>query len=257
MTTVTIPPHTTDSAPDKRVRPRQAAVVAGISYLALFVVAIFANFFVLEGLIEAGDATTTVANIRESEGLFRAGLVGFLSIVILDIVIAWALHIIFKPLDRDLSLLTAWFRLIYSTLLGVATIFFFLALELISGANYLTAFTPDQLDAQALAYLNAFNVTWLIGLLMFGIHLVLLGYMILRSGITNRALGYILILAGAGYIIDTAAHALLGNYDDYETLFGLIVAIPSVIGELSVGLWLLLRAGKEHPSQDRPAELAN
>ena len=92
---------------------------------------------------------------------------------------------------------------------------------------------------------------------MFGIHLVLLGYMILRTGITNRALGYILMLAGAGYIIDTGAHALLGNYDDYETLFGLIVAIPSVIGELSVGLWLLLRAGKEQPSQNSPTELAN
>lgn len=242
MTTLTVRPETGTAG--QEMEPRQAAVVAGVSYLALFVVAIFANFFVLEGLVEPGDATATVANIRESEGLFRAGLISFLAIVILDIVIAWALHIIFKPINSDLSRLAAWFRVIYSTMLGVATLFFFLALEVINGANYLTAFTPDQLDTQALTYLEAFNFTWLIGLLVFGMHLLLLGYLLLTSGTIHRALGYIVMLAGTGYVVDTGAHALLGNYDDYETLFGLMVAIPSVVGELSVGLWLLFRAGK-------------
>ena len=249
---VTGPLATNSNTPSQGVRPRHAALAAGVSYLGLFVLGLFANFFVLDGLIEPGDATATVTNIRESEGLFRAGLVGFLAIFVLDVVIAWALHIIFRPINRELSLLTAWFRLIYTTLLGVATLFLFLALEVISGANYLTAFTPDQLNAQAMAYLDAFNVTWLIGLLMFGIHLLLLGYMVLKSGTINRALGYVLMLAGAGYIIDTGSNALLGSYDDYETLFLLIVAIPSVIGEFAVGLWLLLRAGKEpaeHTSQ--------
>jgi len=47
--------------------------VAGVGHLGLFVLGLLANFFVLEGLIEPGDATVTVANIRESEGLFRAG----------------------------------------------------------------------------------------------------------------------------------------------------------------------------------------
>jgi hypothetical protein len=92
---------------------------------------------------------------------------------------------------------------------------------------------------------------------MFGIHLLLLGYMIVKSGLVNRALGYILMMAGAAYAIDTLAHALLGNYDDYATVFVLIVAIPSVIGEFALGLWLLLRAGKQHPRQVRSAELAN
>ena len=76
--------------------------------------------------------------------------------------------------------------------------------------------------------------------------------MILRSGITNRALGYILMLAGAGYIIDTGAHALLGNYDDHETLFGLIVAIPSVIGELSVGLCSYSEQARNTPAESGP-----
>jgi len=233
------------TTPVRTTSRRQAAKVAGLAYIGLFFLGMFANFFVLEGLIESGDATATASNLRESEGLFRAGLVGFLVIFALDVVVAWALHLVFKPLHRDLSLLAAWFRLAYTTLLGVATVFLFLALDLVTGPDYLTAFDPAQLDAQAMSYLDAFAITWVIGLLLFGIHLALLGWMIVTSGTISRALGYLLLVAGAGYVIDTLGHALLGTYQDYESLFLVIVAVPAVIGELALTLWLLFRAGDE------------
>ena len=44
---------------------RTAARVAGAGYLALFVLAIFANFVVKQGLIDPADADATVAAIRE------------------------------------------------------------------------------------------------------------------------------------------------------------------------------------------------
>ena len=233
------------SAPQRDVSRRRAARVAGLAYVGLFFIGLFANFFVLDGLIESGDATTTAANLRESEGLFRFGLVGFLVIFALDVVVAWALHLVFRPINRDLSLLAAWFRLAYTTLLGMATVFLFLALHQVTGADYLTAFDPAQLDAQAMSYLDGFATTWVIGLLLFGVHLLLLGWMILTSGTISRALGYLLMLAGAGYVVDTLAHALLGNYLEYEGVFLAIVAVPAVIGEFALTLWLLLRAGDQ------------
>ena len=228
--------------------PRRAARIAGVGYLVLFVLGIFANFIVREGLIEPGDATTTAANIVGSEGLFRLGLVSFLVIFVVDLVIAWALYIFFRNVNKDLSQLTAWFRLVYTVFLGVAAIFFFEALQLLSRPDYLTVFDTGQLDAQALQALEAFNYTWLIGLLCFGIHLILLGYLIIRSGYVSKILGYVLIVAGTAYGIDTLANALLANYDDFATVFLMIVAVPSVIGELWLGLWLLLRAGKAQES---------
>ena len=57
-------------------------------------------------------------------------------------------------------------------------------------------------------------------------------------------LGILLMLAGAGYVIDTLANAFLANYDDYATVFLLIVAVPSVVGELAFTIWLLWRGGK-------------
>jgi hypothetical protein len=108
----------------------------------------------------------------------------------------------------------------------------------------LESFDTAQREAQALVALDTFNSAWLIGLAAFGVHLIVLGGLILRSGSAPRALGYVLIVAGAAYVIDTVAHSLLGNYSDYETGFIIMVAVPSVIAEGWMGLWLLLRAGK-------------
>lgn len=226
------------------VSARSAARIAGYSYLAIFVLAIFANFFVVTDLIESGDAGATAANIAESEGLFRSGLIAFTAVFVLDVVIAWALYIFFRNVNQDISLVTAWLRLVYTVLLGVGLIFFFLVLQLVGGAESLTALDIGQREAQVMLYLDAFNYAWLIGLVCFGVHLVFLGGLVLRSGFIPRAIGFLLIAAGVVYVGDTAAHALLSNYEDYEDLFLAIVAIPSVIGELSFALWLLLKGTK-------------
>ena len=60
------------------VTPRRAALIAGVGYVLIFVLAVFANFVVIGGLIESGDAVATAENLQESEGLFRAGLVALL-----------------------------------------------------------------------------------------------------------------------------------------------------------------------------------
>ena len=72
-----------------------------------------------------------------------------------------------------------------------------------------------------------------------------MGYLIVQSGWVTRVLGYVLMVAGAAYVVDTLANALLANYDDVAGLFLVIVAVPSVIGELWLTIWLLTRGGKE------------
>lgn len=228
-----------------QVSPRQAARIAGFGYLIIFVLAIFANFFVREGLIESGDAVATAANIADSEGLFRLGVVSFLVTLVLDVAVAWLLYIVFSTVSRDISLVTAWFRLVHAAFLGVALIFFFLVLQLLSGADYLSVLGSDQIDAQVMLYLDGFNYAWLIGLFAFGIHLVFLGYLVLRSSYMPRLLGILLVVAGLAYVTDTIANSVLANYDDYETVFLAIVAVPAVVAELTFTFWLLFKAGKQ------------
>jgi len=263
MSTITTPPSNTPPSPTpplsssaatqvhRDTTPRTAARIAGVSYVILFALGIFSNFIVREGLIVTGDAQGTAGNIAESEGLFRLGMVGFLITFFLDVIVAWALYIVFRKSNRDLSLLAAWFRLVYTVFLGAALIYFFQALQFLGDAAFLGDIDTTQRQAQALVALETFNSAWLIGLAAFGIHLILLGGLVLQSRYAPKALGYVLVAAGAAYVIDTLAHTLLGNYTDYETLFVIIVAVPAVIAEGWFGLWLLLRAGKDQPVESR------
>ena len=47
----------------RETTPRRAALIAGAGYLAIFFLAIFANFFVLGGLVESGDAAATAGTM--------------------------------------------------------------------------------------------------------------------------------------------------------------------------------------------------
>ncbi|MCB0474455.1 MAG: DUF4386 family protein, partial [Flavobacteriaceae bacterium] len=53
-----------------------------------------------------------------------------------------------------------------------------------------------------------------------------------------------LMIAGIMYMVDTTAHFLLENYQTYASLFLALVAIPSIIGEFSLAVWLLVKGGK-------------
>jgi hypothetical protein len=186
-------------------------------------------------------------DIAGADGLFRLGLLAFLAVFALDVVIAWALHVVFRDTDPDISRLAAWFRVVYTVMLGVGLVFFFVVLELLSGADHLAAFDDAQVASQVMVALDAFDAAWLIGLVSFGVHLVLVGWMILRSGIASRALGYLLAVAGLAYIADTTANVLLAGYDDLASLFLVMVAVPSVIGELWFGLWLVRGGDRRSP----------
>ena len=224
--------------------------IAGVGYLIIFITGIFANFFVLQQLTVPGDAAATANNISNSGFLFRTGILGFIIMVVFDVILAWALYLLLSPVNRQLSLLAAWLRLVNATIFGVALFQLFGILKISSGADYLQAADAGQLDTQVMLHLDAFNHTWLIGLVFFGIHLSILGYLIFKSGYMPRILGLLLIVASAGYLTDSFANFLMPNYNDYKEVFSMAVILPGVIGELMLTLWLLSKGVKTQARQE-------
>ncbi len=94
-----------------------------------------------------------------NEGQFRLGILGFIIMVIFDVVVAWALYVLLKPVNRSLSLLAAWFRLVNATIFGIALYNLFGVLKLLGGASYLKVFETGKLQAQVMLFFNAFNDT--------------------------------------------------------------------------------------------------
>jgi hypothetical protein len=216
---------------------RRAALIAGLAILAMVIAAPFAELYVFPKLLVSGKAAETAKNIIANEALFRAGIFGYMITFICDLLAAWALYVFLKPVNESLSLLTAWFRLVYTVIAFVALLNLVAVLRLLNTPDYKTVFEPDQLYAQIKLSLNSFRSGWYFGILFFGIHLELLGYLVLRSTYIPKILGVLLIISGLGYLINALKPIVFPNIH-------LDFAKFTFFGELIFMLWLIIKGSR-------------
>ncbi len=219
---------------------RQAAVIAGLGYLIVFIFG-FANIR-REKLTVRGDAATTASNIVASESRFRAGTASWIVVLVADVVVAWALYVFLKPVSEGLSLLTAWVRLVYVAIAAIAVINLLSAVGLLTDADESEGFRADQRNAQAMLFLRSYDFGFNVGFVFFGLHILGLGYLIVRSDYIPTVLGVLLIVASVAYLIDSFACFLSSSYGSNEA-HSLVFAIPAIISELSLTVWLLIWGG--------------
>jgi hypothetical protein len=114
----------------------------------------------------------------------------------------------------------------------------------LSAAGPLAASQPDQLQAQVMFSLTTFRSHWYFGLLFFGIHLGLLGYLVFRSNYIPKIVGVLLIIAGLGYLLSNLKPFLFPeitlNFAEY-----------TFYGELIFMLWLLIKGARIQQSDQR------
>lgn len=229
----------------------RAGLVAGVGLLVMAALAVPSNFIAIEGLVTPGDAAATATAIRASEGMFRLGIAGWFVIAALDVLVAWALFRVFSAVHVDISRLAAWLRLVYAGVLLVAITELMGALRLLGTDGYLGALPTGQLQAQALLRINAFTDVWDAGLILFGLHLLALGYLAYRSGYVPKVLGVLVAIAGLGYLFDSFA-AVLATATN--------VGAFTFVGEFLLGLWLVARwrriTVRTSAALDEPKEMA-
>lgn len=214
---------------------RRAGMTAGMALLLLAVLSAAGVLFAVNGLVTPGDAARTAEDIAASEARFRLGVASLYVVVVLDVVAAWALFRFFAPADVWLSRLTAWLRVAYSVVFLVAISQLATVPELLSDPGHREAFGQQQLAQQAMLKLEAFDHTWMAALLLFGVHLALLGHLAYRSGYVPRLVGVVLVVAGAGYVFDTFSAVLSAD--------PLVISTYTAVGELVLAIWLVARSG--------------
>jgi hypothetical protein len=226
---------------DEGITLRQAALIAGFGYLLSPVS--YAEFTIMPKLVIAGNIEQTVQNITAHRGMFLAAIFCYLITFLEDVVIAWALYYLLAPVNRSVSLLTAWFRLMYTAVVLFAWLNLVTVFRLLNTPDYLTLFGAGPLHAHVRLLLGSFRYDWSMSLIIFGIHLVLLGCLIYRSGYIPKILGILLVIDGLGWEIDS-----LQPYFYPNAHLGFLFI--TFLGELVFMLWLLIRGWK---IQERPA----
>jgi len=215
------------------VSPRLKARIAGIFYLICGMTFSFADGSVRGKLVVVGDAAATARNILAHEPLYRLGFAAELMSAVCYITVTLLLYDMFRPVNRSVSLLAAFFSLTGCTIQALSTLFHLAPLVILGGEQYLSAFKVEQLQALALMFLTLRAQAASVYMVFFGWYCLLIGYLIFRSTFLPRILGVFMAIAGLSYQIFLSPP--LATY-----LFPYVVKPAGALGELSLILWLLV-----------------
>lgn len=221
---------------------RKVALAAAVSLLFMALLAPFAQFGVLASLIVPTDATATTNNIAASIGLFGAAIAAFLIVAVLDVVVAWGIYGLLRPVNERVALLVAWLRVVYAVVFAYALINLLDVAQLLIGASAATL-QSDQLHAQVATSVTAFRNGWDPALAILGLHLVGLGNLLYRSADFPRFLGALVILAGTGYLADSFGRIFVPGYT-------LTISTFTFVGEALLIVWLFKLAIRRSRSSE-------
>lgn len=226
----------------RHLRLRRLTRVAGTLYLVIFVVYPLATL-VRSSLVVPGDAAATADNIRAQETLFRWGMVGEATIVLVEIGLAAVLYALLRPVSRSVSLAASLARVAEAVVMAAGCLLTsIVTVLLVSDLEYLDAFDADQRDGLALLFQNANDHIVLVWGFFFALSLVLTGWLVYRSGFLPRLPGILLGLAGVGYFVQSFGTFLAPGLAGTWSLVVLVLAIP---GELVFAVWLLTKGVDE------------
>lgn len=208
---------------------RQAAFVSGLTYLLNPVT--FAEYYVMPRLVVDSPART-LANLQAHPHLYSGAVLAYFAQLLGDIVMAWALYVLLAPVNRAVSLLASWLQLAYAAMSLSAVANLALVYRLLFVRDYAGLFPPEALAAQVRMQIGSFRAGWSLGLVVFGIHLIVMGILFVQSSYLPRWLGWVLIADGAAWVIDR-----LAEYVAPSASLGFLNVF--FVGELILMVWLL------------------
>ena len=211
--------------------PGPGARITSVVYLFYFLTAVSGMFF-LKGLVVDGDAAATANNILAHQPSFRLGLATGLISTACYVAVTALFYDLFRPVNRRLSLLAAFFSLVGCAILAFASLFQLAPLVVLGGGQYLSVFKMEQVRALAFLFLELYGLAVSICFVFFGVYCLLIGYLIFKSSFLPRILGVLMGFAGLGWL--SFLFPPLANYlSPYNLALGFLA-------ELALMLWLLV-----------------
>ena len=213
---------------------RKLAKITGWSLILMALISGFSLGYAYPEVYNSESINSSKNLLVDNLELYKSMLLGILVILFLDFVVSYTLYNFFKKDNKKVSLLSGIIRVVYTLLFGIATIY------LVKNINI------GELNNNLInSNFHRFESIWSIGLILFGIHLVLVGILMKIHKRIPKILWYITLIAGISYIIvhllklASTTSNITGNLE-------MILALPMALGELGLAIWLIVKGGKEN-----------
>lgn len=212
-------------------KQRTIAKITGYSLILMALIAGFSLGFAYPKFIDPNQLEFARKNLLENLELYKFMLGGILSIIILDILVSWTLFQYFKNDNKKLAITSFVFRIFYTLIFCIATYYLIINIEQINNNVILENF-------------RTFEKVWSFGLIIFGIHLLIIGLLMKLHKSVPKILWYITLLAGFSYISIHLLKITYPNLTEFTNTLNNILALPMVLGELGLAIWLIVKGGK-------------
>ena len=201
---------------------RTGALVSAAALTLMVFLSIFGYFIAVKGLTTLDDAAATAEAIAASPQLWIAGVASLYIVVVLDLFAAAGTSALFKPVSPALSLAAGLTRVAFATWFAVAL------------TQLVITFNTLDDPAAALQCIESFKSIWDTALGLFGVYLLMVAYLAIRSTFMPSIFGILIGIAGLCYIADLAGLTFVAGFSPVFGLFGFI-------GETAMIFWLFIK----------------
>jgi hypothetical protein len=187
-----------------------------------------------------------------SASIFRLGMLSDAVIVLSEVALTAVLFFLLRPAGRTLALTAAFARL-GMTVLQAANLVPHLAAAALVTSAVPSGFTADQVHTLAFVAfrVHEFGVhAWEI---LFGLHCLMVGVLVFRSGFFPRMFGVLMGIAAFGYSLNGLGNLVAPNS---AATFTAIVGLTALIGEVPFVFWLLIKGADETRWQEAQEKAA-
>lgn len=210
---------------------RTVAKYTGYLIILMALIAGFSLGFAFPKIYDTNQLELVQKTLSENLELYKFMLLGILFVLLLDILVSWTLYLYFKNDNRKLALYSFVFRIIYTLIFCIAT--YFLAKNI-----------GQENNSMVIENFKSFEFIWSIGLIIFGIHLLLVGQLMRLHKFIPSILCYLTIFAGACYILVHILKIAVPHLTELTNTLNNILALPMALGELGLAIWLIVKGGK-------------
>ena len=127
--------------------------------------------------------------------------------------------------------------------MGINLVIYVTPLFFLTDPDFINAYGQEQLNALTMLFFNIHQDGILLWGLFFGLHLIILGYLVYRSGNHPRWIAVFMMVGSLGYLLESFSHFALAPNKVISVLVIIFLSIV-VVGEFSFAFWLLIKGLK-------------
>lgn len=216
------------------IKVQRTSRIAGFMFLFILV-AILLNSTLFSKLIVPGDVPTTIQNVADNPFILPLGVANELILSIAGMILAIALYFILKYISRPLATAGLILKIAETILSAVIALLNFLAWKFLTLGPEIEGNSPEDLQQLAGTFLTMHDAVYSIPMIFLGPNLVIFCYLFLTSGAIPKWLAVFGILSYTLVFVYALGSIV------FPELPGLILAFPSILFELLIGLWLVFK----------------